>query len=233
MKKIGVLLLSLLVISSVAFALKTEVKTLSLQAGYGTVMDISINRIPAQSEKYIQGMPFNIEDPGVQYSSNSDAKGRLIAYWSLLSNTKFTLKFDVEPLHHIDDDSNLASVSEDNLLNFMLTFNYDISYGITDEESVSSSFSLNTEDLSITSDRDISSDGFIPERVGNVCSFKIDLVKDLVNFDTAGFIGNLNGGVYFIFTQASSNALEDDSTAAKFKYGNYVSTVTITMEAKE
>ena len=233
MKKISVILILLVISIMSASAIRTETKTISLQAGYGTVMDISVNRVPAQSEKYLQGMPFNIEDPGVQYVANNNAKGRLIAYWSLLSNTKFLLRFDIEPLHHEELDGSLATASQDNLLNFILTFNYSLSYGMTENEAIISSFSLNTEDLSISSDRDITSEVFTATRENNTCSFEIDLAKELVSFDTSSFIGNLDGGVYFMFTEASTNALKADTTATNFKRGNYLSTVTITMEAKE
>ena len=59
----------------------------SLQAGFDSAMDISITPIAAQSQSYIAGMPFSIEDGQVQYQNTS--QGREIARWNVLSNTDF------------------------------------------------------------------------------------------------------------------------------------------------
>ena len=206
-----------------------ETKTIALQAGYDTVMDISIERVAAQGENYLQGMPFNIEDPQVEYVANS--KGRLIAYWSLLSNTPFKLTFLLEPLRH--ENVPISAENEENLLYYILTFEYALSYGTDNQYAMDSEFSLDMNDGNpqvITEDNlgystSVAEDGYSS-------SFSLNLTEGLAeSFDSNSFIGNLDGGVYFMFTKASSDALAYDTAAKTFERGSYHAMVTITMEA--
>ena len=69
MKRAVLILTFMIVILIPSFAAwepQTMSKPLHLQAAAGEVGDISVTRIPSQSQKYMIGMPFNIEDEYVQ-----------------------------------------------------------------------------------------------------------------------------------------------------------------------
>ena len=83
------IILILLPLSAVQTQMVTS-RPLELQAAYGEVTALSITRIAAQSEMYMIGMPFDIEDNFVQYGATE--QGREIAKWSILSNTKFKIQ---------------------------------------------------------------------------------------------------------------------------------------------
>ena len=82
-------------------------KPLELQAAYGQVAYVSVTPLPAQGQSYIQGMPFNIEESYVLstvYDSNEkpiilgSENGRLIANWSMITNTKVKLRISTTPM---------------------------------------------------------------------------------------------------------------------------------------
>lgn len=207
-----------------------ETKSIALQAGYDTVMDISIDRVAAQGENYLQGMPFNIEDPQVAYVEGS--KGRLIAYWSLLSNTPFKLTFLLEPLRH-EDVTTISAENKDKLLYYILTFEYALSYGTDNQYAMDSEFSLDMNDGNpqVITEDNLSSSASVAED-GYSSIFSLNLAEGLEeSFNPNSFIGNLDGGVYFMFTKASSDALDYDTAANTFARGSYHAMVTITMEA--
>ena len=106
-------------------------KEFTLMAGYETVLYLEIDEIPAQSNQYIAGMPFNIEDSIVQFSNGG--RGRTIAYFSVMSNTNCKIGVKAENLEWQDgpEDSSAGSVSSA-ALSYILNFDYNVSYTTAD-----------------------------------------------------------------------------------------------------
>lgn len=230
MKRIFVLFLAVFAIFSI-YADEPYVNTrpIALQAGLNEALNISVNRIPSQSENYLQGMPFNIDDSQVQYVAGSS--GRLIANWSVLANTDFNLTFTLEPLKRVV----LSSEGEvDNpALDYILTFEYLVSYGISDSY-IDSQFSLNMGDSTpsvIGKYVTVLDDVPVAKDANGNATFKINITEGLTDGGTiSSFIGSLEGGIYFMFTPESTKALAEDPYGGKYKAGNYRATVTINME---
>ena len=63
MRKLLFLILFILLSSTLSAAYKGEMtRHFDLQAGYESASSITVTPIPAQSQSYIAGMPFSIED---------------------------------------------------------------------------------------------------------------------------------------------------------------------------
>ena len=77
MRKTHLIILLIFVLANVNAAYVHETtRHFDLQAGYGATSSINITPIPAQSQSYVVGMPFSIEDPMVTDSMRHvDAKG--------------------------------------------------------------------------------------------------------------------------------------------------------------
>lgn len=203
---ITVLLISLAILSSGFAEYRPEMsKPILIQGGYGSVLSLVIEPIAAQSQAYLVGMPFNIEEIFVQYDKTE--YGRLIAYWNVVANDQFDLEICASNLHHIKD-----TVIEPYNLPYNLTFEYDLSY-YQDNESVAIPTrrfvvaSTDTNDFTVVD----------------------DIFKDTQV--TAGtFVGALRGNIYFEFTEESSNRIMNQ--ASTVPSGQYESTVTIKMVKK-
>ena len=223
-----------LFISANVFCVDPYVNTrpISLQAGLNEALNVRVERIPSQSENYLQGMPFNIEDSQVQYVEGSQAPGRLIAYWSLIANTDFNLTFTLEPLRHI---SSPGEVNDNPPLSYVLTFEYIISYGLSGNK-IDSQFSLDMSDPPSVRGENVTvlDDVPISKDADGTTTFKINLTEGLGDGGTiSDFIGSLDGGIYFIFTPESTAALENDPDGEVYKPGSYLATVTINMEVAQ
>ena len=229
MKKIMVFILFVIVLSS-AYSDDPymTVRPISLQAGFDTVLDISVDRIPSQSENYLQGMPFNIEDPQVQYVV--DGSGRLIANWSLMSNTDFNMTIALNPMLHVSSEN----ITEYNPLEYVLTFEYILSHGTDEDNFIDSKFSIDMENLTVAGEHVMELETPTKDSSTGVATFKVNITNDVIgDAAVSSFIGSLNGGIYFKLTQKSSNALSADSNASDYPAGNYSATVTILLEGVE
>ena len=72
-------------------------RAISLQGAYGEVVSIEFEEIAAQTQSYLIGMPFNIQDQSVQSDSGA---GRVISRWNIIANTPFYLKLSCDGLYH-------------------------------------------------------------------------------------------------------------------------------------
>ena len=179
-------------------------RPIALQAGFDKVLSVNVTRIPSQSETYLQGMPFNIEDPQVEYNASEDANGRRIANWSVLANTPFTLSFVLEPLTAVNDSNST--------LPYILTFEYELAYGLNRNDYLKGKFSLD-----------------MGSAESPTTTFNNVNITEGVTSAEGSFLGTLDGGVYFMFTEESTKAIADDDNGADYPFGSYKANVTITI----
>ena len=105
---------------------RTRTRSFDIQGAYGKVLEIDVEPLAAQTQDYVQGMPFNIEDSLVQYVAPNDdgtvnqQNGRHIADMSLISNTDFNIYIRADKLRSVNKtkDGNYAE------LDYVLTFSY-------------------------------------------------------------------------------------------------------------
>lgn len=212
MKKIVVLIILFILVESflcAEYVSEDMTKDFTLQAGYGTVLQIEMEEIPAQTNLYVAGMPFNIEDFQVQYAETEH--GREIATWRLLSNTTdFRLSITGEPLYWTGD-----STKQTGVLDFILNIQYVLGYYLPDG-------SISSNNVR-----------WIEYRTEDEQPFVVNLLEGVqVAKDT--FIGSVNGSVFFEFTPSSSQSILNDmeNTDAESTYppGNYVADVIFKLE---
>lgn len=187
-----------------------ETKALQIQAGVDKALEINVEPIPAQTEFFLIGMPFNIEEDYVKYSAELD--GRIIAHWNILSNSQYSIFVDADKLHHVDT----SSYPNANL-DYILTFTYDIGYidVNNNSQSMKGEFVYNTANNSLSG--------------SNVEENKFKFTGNIKD----SFIGLLDGDIYFMFTDSATNtiAANKENNSATVPQGDYIATVTLTMEA--
>lgn len=239
------LCLTLMVLLSGIFMLHSEYihqmsKPLELQAAYGQVAYVSVTPIPAQGQSYIQGMPFNIEESYVLSTITDEngkvipgsENGRLIANWSLISNTKVKLRISTTPMKHVSKNS-----SE---LSYYLHFTYLAGYTNASGDEIP----LNTEYFNIPMkdndpvtvvrcDKTETVSGY--ENTYEVDPFA-EVSADFSNEKNMSYIGSLDGGIYFQFDEISTELIygekgKADSTS--IPAGNYTASVLIEMVSQE
>lgn len=222
-------------ISILPVSLFAETKTagIELQGAYGVALNMNINAIAAQTESFLSGMPFNIEEQFVQYQPNSD--GRAIATWNVLSNSKFNI--------YIKADNMVNPTAEvynpKTALSYILTFSYNLSYPGSSSESSSGSFWLTSGSTmaygATNSTTQISTEEYGIEGASipsDVVFYKINLFSsesDFPDFNT-GFTGSVDGRIFFKFTEPASNALT--SSPGDYPVGNYTASVTFFVEVQ-
>ena len=207
-------------------------KPLELQAAYGQVAYVSVTPLPAQGQSYIQGMPFNIEESYVLltvYDSNEkpiilgSENGRLIANWSMITNTKVKLRISTTPMKHVSNTSATA-------LGYYLHFTYLAGYTDASGDEIS----LNTEFFNIPM-KDNEPVSVIKSDVpvnGYTNTYEVDPFAEITNFtnDETSYIGSLDGGIYFQFDGNSTQLIDSqrenpDSTSVPA--GNYTAQVLV------
>ena len=199
-------------------------RPIALQAGFDKVLSVNVTRIPSQSETYLQGMPFNIEDPQVEYNASEDANGRRIANWSVLANTPFSLSFELEPLTAVnkpnsnepnsnESNSNESNSNESNSkLPYILTFEYELAYGLNRNDYLKGKFSLD-----------------MGSAESPTTTFNNVNITEGVTSEEGSFLGTLDGGVYFMFTKESTENIAKDENGDVYPFGSYKANVTITI----
>lgn len=205
MKK-AILFTTMFTIMLVSLFCANKTKSFNIQGGYGTFAELLVEPIPAQTQAYIIGMPFNIEDNLVQYGNTEN--GRMIATWSMMANTTpIKLKISGDKLMHE------SGTSEP--LDYILTLFYDIGYYDAN------GLLVNTTERTFTYD---SSDAENPDFT---TIFDSQIEQD-------SFIGSIDGSIYFMFTEKSSALLNPETgvpSYESFPGGNYSAEVVITLEA--
>ena len=161
-------------------------RAIQLQGAYREVVSLDFEEIAAQTQAYLIGMPFNIQDQTVQSSAG---EGRVISRWNIITNTPFTLRLSCDGMFHEDDKTNSHP------LKFNLKFSYNLAYYINGEEHSSVSR------LSYES-------GAIKEG--------LSLVPGDVHPDSDAFIGSVDGLVYFKFSTSSDAIDSDTYPPGKY-----------------
>lgn len=225
MKKAFLLMIMIITVFSSLISAEEGWKDMSkgfqIQGGVGSVVDIAIEAVPAQSQNYRLGMPFNVED--VQVQSTNTGAGRKIAEWSLVANDSFVLgikatklKFDGTPTEGQDPED----------LNYVVSFAYRLS-----NDSDTQYFRYNTETQSASITEGYSS------RTNEVDTSDsemriVDILGDRYSdeFFVSNYIGILNENVYFKFTDSSSSIVDDDSLVPP---GSYSAQVTLMIRSPE
>ena len=184
-KKIGCFILLIFAFILPCSAVIEEVRSdsFTIQAGYGEVCEINIEAIPAQSQAYIAGMPFDIEDAIVTYSSSLEG-GRTIARFNILSNTPFKISFEGNPMRYMPTDSAETYSTKYEDLHYILYFDCEIGIYRNGEllPTGSSTFSY--------SSRSTEDQSWSP----NVSSM-----------DENSYIGNVEGTIRFMFDELTSS----------------------------
>ena len=217
MKRIIIFLLVLLMtLSAVSAASWSESMQRSgiVQGAYGDVVKVVFTQIPTQSSSFAIGMPFDIEGRLVEYNKTSD--GRLISYWSVISNSHFTLKISAGQL--ISEEGTGDGKTK---LDYILKFTYSLGYKELSgtQVTLSGSFSIDTEDSKCTyvgvddeqKEVYVDGDGY----------YELDLLPSSAS---GTMIGSVDGNVYFMFTEESSNRIKEDTGVLS---GDYKATVTV------
>lgn len=218
MRRTSLILSLVLVLANINAAYVSEMtRHFDLQAGYESASAIHITPIPAQSQSYIAGMPFSIEDPIV--TGESDI-GREIATWTLLSNVDFNIVVspgkDDGKMYPIDRATGKPYKNEDGAykykgLDYTLTFRYQLGYVRGDSE-YDAPVSL-----------------FTYESTNGHTVFN-ELTDGYTVNDENNFIGTVNGSIFFKFNDTSSTRIKTDPDS--LPAGDYMAYVTITLEDK-
>ena len=196
-------------------------KQLDIQAAYGDVASVSVSEIVSQSQQFMQGMPFNIEESYVAYGSTD--RGREIARWSLMSNAKFKIRITASPMQHEEKAAGTGKLGSSDL-DYFLTFVGTIGYA---DQSGSDADLGQTEFTVATNPNDrVSSTAGSYDEQGR---FVFDPF-----FNSTGlyeyYVGAVDGSIYFMFNSNSSNTIKaeySDSTSTLVPHGNYVASVMI------
>ena len=181
MKKLFTLIFMTFIITCL-FAEDNHITTrpIALQAGFDKVLSVNVTRIPSQSETYLQGMPFNIEESFVDY-------------------------FKLDPLTAVNDPNST--------LPYILTFEYELAYGLNRNDYLKGKFSLD-----------------MGSAVSPTTTFNNVNITEGVTSTEGSFLGTLDGGVYFMFTKESTEAIAKDKSGEDYPFGSYKANVTITIE---
>ena len=207
-------------------------KPLELQAAYGKVAYVSVTPIPAQGQSYIQGMPFNIEESYVLSTITDEngkvipgsENGRLIANWSLISNTKVKLRISVNPMKHVSGNSSSLS--------YYLHFTYLAGYTNAGGDEIP----LNTEYFNIPmKDNDPVTVVRCDETVSEYAnSYEVDpfgdVSEDLLEWKNMSDTERLDGGNYFQYDEVStelSYVKKGKADSNSIPAGNYTAEVLV------
>ncbi len=200
MKKILIFIfISLIVLSSVSAYSWSESMQRSgtIQGAYGSVVKVVFSQIATQSSSFSVGMPFDIEGRLVKYSATEN--GRLISYWSVVSNAKFKLEISAGKLTSVNKDTSDNHTE----LDYILMFTYNLGYKDTGgvQKTLNGIFSINTE-TEICTYLTASGDQTDASPVSGF--YTVDIMPES---EGKSIIGSVEGSVYFMFTSKSTNEI--------------------------
>lgn len=224
MKKRYIFFLIITFCFSSLFAVATNVqtKTISIQAGVSNTLYVAVQPIAAQSQAYIMGMPFSIDDKLVKYEYKE--KGRHVASWSILTNSNFDITVVANDLVH--------ETEKEEKISYYLCFDYSLSYfPISAKEPV-------TKEGAFIIKSDGNSDTDTPSSYIDSKNSDFYMIKDsgvafnLISDADSGtqYIGALDGAIYFKMSKASDDT---NSSTDSYPGGNYSGLVKIMLEAKQ
>ncbi len=232
MKKIMSMMILLLLALSLFAASWSEAvnRSFTIQGGYGEVVKVTFTKIPTQSSSFAIGMPFDIEGELVQYSITES--GREISYWSIVSNTNFTLNITAGRL--ISEGKYTDSTGKYNdegstdtaKLDYIMKFTYSLGYIQNNaQQTASGYFTINTGNETVTYAKP--GEGETTATKGDDGIYTVEIMPSSVG---SGTIGSVDGSVYFMFTSASTSRIKNDPDTVPS--GNYTATVTITVNTE-
>ena len=239
MRKIISILFILLISLSLFGAIKNELsKPVTLQAGFGNVSELYVTPISTQSQGFMIGMPFNIEDPNVQFLGNvtgNDAlsifgsgSGRIIADWNMLFNAPVDIKIEADNLM----PTNSKVTYNGDGLSYSLAFSFTLSYSVGSSVESATGYIVYEGVNKCTYIWDYDNKKVYPEFnkavSGNFAPFS-EYLTALTRSD--GLVGNVDGKVIFGFTSNSTNEIKNNSD--NLPYGEYRGDVRIYVEAKQ
>ncbi len=189
-------------------------RAIKLQGALGEVLSVSVEPLSAQTSSYRFGMPFDVQDASVQYSSEGTL-GRPIAHWTVLANTPFTIT--VQPAD--ENNGRLVHVSEASMpLDYILTFSYNLDYYVRGEAHSASGtdFVYKTNESSTPFNsreaiRKHGEDGYL-------------------SADEKALTGSVDGTVYFRFADRQAETIDDNTSVPP---GNYEAKIKLILEATE
>ena len=228
MKKRLVSTIVFLLVAGIVFSTVNDTNTskyFKIQGASGAVLRTTVSPISTQSTAFIMGMPFDIESDLVQYGVMQN--GRTIANWSLVANTGFTMKIKADLLKSAGTYNNGAE-DVNCYLSYLLKFTYNFGYFDLSGNSLSESgeFSIDNENGIVkykdpvtgsSTEKGLSADGylgfqFLPSGIA-----------------THGLSGSVNGDIYFMFTETSSDTIKNHGELVPV--GDYSADVTIILES--
>ena len=229
-KLILALILTISVITSLGATISNPIsKPFKIQGGSGTVLHITITPVSTQATSFLMGMPFDIEEDLVQYGKMKD--GRSIAKWSMVANTDFKIKVNAGLLTsegtYIPTRETTPVHAE---LSYIMKFEYSFGYYESNGNisNLSGSFSL---------DNETGSGSYVNPETGSNTSatwtpdkyFVFDFLPS--DIDSKGLSGSVDGQIYFMFTENSTNRIENQGDTVPV--GDYYAYVTVTLEANQ
>lgn len=223
MKRIVTSILIFSIISFCIFGAKqVQTKKLSIQGGIDTTLFVNVVPLAAQTQSYIMGMPFSVDDALVAYDYGLE--GRQIATWSILTNVPFTVSVNAEDLKHTEQEKSLP---------YYLCFNYSLSYYEIDAANPSSINSIFV--IKSTGNEDAGMpDAYLKygtsEEIIHTNNEKITLIPSADY--SSHLVGSLDGIIYFKFAQNTLSKSEGgDGLLDSAPGGDYVAKVTVMVEA--
>lgn len=227
MKKFVVFVLIINFTSFCIFGAKqVQTKRLSIQGGIDTTLFVNVVPLAAQTQSYIMGMPFSVDDALVAYDYGLE--GRQIATWSILTNVPFTVSVNAEDLKHTNTDQEYR-------LPYYLCFDYSLSYYEIDAanpSSISSVFvfksSGNNDDANKMPDAYREYGTY--EKIVHTNGKEISLIPSADY--SSHLVGSLDGIIYFKFAQDTMyQNVDEKGLLYSAPGGDYVAKVIVTVEA--
>lgn len=202
MKKVIVLVvLSICFLSYANAATQYSVNTkyLSIQGGYGDTLYVGVTPIAAQTQGYIMGMPFNIEDALVAW--DYPRNGRQVALMSLNTNCDFNISVAAPALA-------LNSTSESFSLPYYLVFELRVAYYMLNSNTPK--FETKTFVVSSEGTKVEDNSSFVSEVSEPRLSSSEDIHESGSSFsfmdpdvDYGSFLGSMEGIIYFKFARSA------------------------------
>ena len=225
MRKFIICFASIIIISSFVVGAVTPAtsKAVKIQGASGSVLHVSVIPLSTQSTSFLLGMPFDIEEDLVQYGVMKE--GRIIAKWSMVANTHFTISIKADLLKSKNPYGEGLYAELPYIMRVYYSFGY---YTESSEIASHNGYLLLNNETGAGSIVD--GGGIVESSVTWTTDkwFKYDFMPD--DIDKSGLSGSIDGNITFMFTEQSTKTISvfPDTVPA----GNYSATVTIKLEAK-
>lgn len=221
MKKMSLFLVLIVLLAVDAFAAtynSTLTKHIAIQGGYGAVIYVTADPIASQSQGYIMGMPFSIEDRLVQF--DYQRYGRQVAQWSMMANSGYNIKVKAPDLEWIKNDS-YSDITEYQIP-YILTFESQSAYytfSSTEPFYENKVFAIWSDGALKTAPASHTSDINVPIHDSDV---PFSLFEEGEGVDYGSIVGSADGVIYF--------KLADNADVVEAPGGDYEAHVQITVE---